>query len=938
MSTAAERPVFVGREREREVLREAVQQAGNGQLRLFLVEGEAGIGKSRLLQEALAAAGRSGFHTLYGKTEQLERTLPFGAIRQLLEPERTVPDGERANLAQRLFASLVAERPPGVDIRYRVVEDVLDFVEKLSTTSPVLIALDDLHWADPSSLLVLSNIGRRLAHLPVLLLGAYRPLPVNEALLLLVDGLTDRGAFRLLLGPLAQDDATSLATQVLGSTPDASTLKTLDGAGGNPLWLIELAQSLRDPRARERTAPIDASVRATVLRRLAPMSPATREILQVASVLGTSFDVSHLALVVGRSVVDLMPGLDEAQRGAVLADTDGRLAFRHDLVRDAVYEDIAPSMRRALHLEAGRTLARSGVPPIELAEHLVLGAGKGDAEVVGWLRDAGRDAAGRSPPVAVELFEAALELLEPTDPMRNSVIADMLVPLVQCGRVAEAEALARRALASATDRSLRDQLHAGLLMILNRQNRTEEHLKESLVTYMGMTPLTEVRLKTQAVVALIHMGKMEEARRLHEEVMALAEQSGDDEAMFVAGGASFSLAAWQGHLDDAIAAARLDLDRARKWIPSPGLQMLAFALTHADQLEEARELLVRGRPTAEQGGNVYGLVAYQWRLLNLYFLTGEWDDAIAEGEAALRTSVETGLRGIFFQGGAVLAEMVLRRNDLARAEEYLRRLDAAMEVAKGQRASGIFIEKLRGVLAEARGDSPAALEAMDRAWTTAVETGWVVAYTDVGPELVRLLTAAGDRARALEIADLVQMSAGRQNTASARAAAVRSRGLATGNTDLLVQAVTVMADSPRVPVRADTLRDAGAALLSTSEHPRAVAMLNAALALYEQLDAQHDVRAVEASLRTVGVSRGRRGPRARPAHGWEALTTTELDVVALIAERLTAREVGQRLFISPRTVETHVAHVFTKLGCSSRADLRAAYARQEGRKPFPSPR
>jgi DNA-binding CsgD family transcriptional regulator/tetratricopeptide (TPR) repeat protein len=938
VSTTAERPAFVGRERERGVLREAVQGAGNGQLRLVFVEGEAGIGKSRLLQEGLAAAGRSGFHTLYGKTEQLERTLPFGAIRQLLVPERTVRDSERANMAQRLFASLVAERPPDVDIRYRIVEDVLDFVEKLSTTSPVLIALDDLHWADPSSLLVLSNVGRRLAHLPVLLLGAYRPLPVNEALLVLVDGLTDRGASRLVIDPLAKDDATRLATEVLGSEPGPSTCRTLAGAGGNPLLLIELARSLRDPQTRERTAPIDPSVRATVLRRLAPMSPTTRETLQVAAVLGTSFDVSHLALVVGRSVVDLMPRLDEAQRGAVLADTDGRLAFRHDLVRDAVYEDIPPSMRRALHLETGRTLARSGVPPIEVAYHLVLGAGKGDTQVVGWLRDAGRDAAGRSPPVAVELFEAALELLDPTDPMRSSVIADILVPMVQCGRVAEAEVLARRALASATDRSLRDQLHAGLLMILNRQNRAEEHLKESLVTYEGMTSLTEVRLKTQAVVALIHMGRMEEARRLHEEVIALAEQAGDDEAMFVAGGASYALAAWQGHLDDAIAAARLDLDRARKRIPSPGLQMLAFALTHADHLEEARELLVRGRVNAEQGGNVYGLVAYQWRLLNLYFLTGEWDDAIAEGEAALRTSVETGLRGIFFQGGAVLAEMVLRRNDLARAEEYLGRLDAAMEVAKGQRASGIFIDKLRGLLAEARGDSAAALEAMDRAWTTAVETGWVVAYTDVGPELVRLLAAAGDRARALEIADLVEMSAGRQNTASARAAAVRSRGLATGETDLLVQAVTVIAYSPRVPMRADTLRDVGAALVSTPEHQRAVSMLDAALALYEQLDAQHNVRAVEALLRTVGISRGRRGRRARPAQGWDALTKTELDVVALIAEGLTAREVGQRLFISPRTVETHVAHVFTKLGCSSRTDLRAAYAGREGLKPVPSPR
>ena len=936
MSTAPE-PTHVGRERELGVLHEAIRQAHDGRLGVIFVEGEAGIGKTRLVHEGFGVAQKSGFRILYGKAEELERTLPFGAIRQLLETERTAPDNERAGAAQMLFDSLVTAQPRGVDIRYRIVEDFLDFVEKVSTTSPVAIALDDLHWTDPSSVLVLSSIGRRLAHLPVLLLGAYRPLPTNDELVSLVDGLIGRGAFHLHLEPLAKDEATRLATEVLGPQPAAATGKIVARAGGNPLLLIELSRSLREPRSSEPVAPLDPSVRTTVLRRLEHVSPRTREALQIASVLGTSFEVSHLALVLRRSPVELLPLLDEAQRAAIVADTGGRVAFRHDLVREAVYEGIPASMRRALHLEVGRTLARSGVPPIEVAEHLLLGAAKGDTEALEWLREAGHVAAGRSPAVAVELFEAALELLEPTDPVRNTVVAALLIPLLQCGRVAQAEALARQALGVVNDPSVRDELRAGLLQILNRQDRTEEELKESLVANEDMTPLTQVSTKAHAVAALIHIGPMEEARRLHEEVIAAAERSGDEEAMFIARGPSFAIAAWEGHLDEAVQAARWDLEQARKkHLSSPVLNALAFALTHADQLEEARELLLQGRLPAEQSGNLLSVVTYQWRLMNLHYLIGDWDDAIAEGEAALVTSAETGLRGVFFQGGSVLAEMLLRRNDVQRAEGYMDLLDSTMAEAKGHRLSAIFTRKLRGLLAEARGDRLGAREAMEGAWTAAVETGVVVAYTDVGPELVRLLATDGDRARAIEIAGHVQMSADRQKTATARGAALRTRGLAEGDDAVLLQAVTVMTSSPRLPARANTLRDAGTALLATSDQPQGVALLDKALALYEHLGAQHDVRVVEALLRSAGISRGRRGRRARPATGWEALTKTELDVAAQIGQGLTAREAGQRLFISPRTVETHVAHIFAKLGCSSRAELRAAYTRRAGQKAVPS--
>jgi DNA-binding CsgD family transcriptional regulator len=324
----------------------------------------------------------------------------------------------------------------------------------------------------------------------------------------------------------------------------------------------------------------------------------------------------------------------------------------------------------------------------------------------------------------------------------------------------------------------------------------------------------------------------------------------------------------------------------------------------------------------EDAGDVTVLNSYQWRLVHLQFLDGNWDDAIAEGEAALAISRETGLRGIFVHGLALLAEITLHRNDLERAAAYL-------TINEGGSGEG-YRTRARGLLCEAQSDPVGALEALDQAWTQFAHAGFVVAYTEVGPDLVRLLVAAGDRARARHIVREIEMSADRQQTASARGAALRSRGLADDDPQVLLEAARVMNESPRLLARANTLRDAGLALSRTLDQDQGIALLEEALSVFEALGAEYDVRSVEASLRSAGVARGRRGRRARPATGWGALTKTELDVAALITRGLTARETGQRLFISPRTVETHVAHIFAKLGLSSRSELRVAYERWTG--------
>ena len=940
VGTASERTLFVGRDSEMEVLQAAIGQAFAGTLRAVFVEGEPGIGKSRLISEAQAQAHEAGAHVLRGKCEELERSLPFGAVRQLLDPSEVEPNSYRAQMAQTLRETLFEGQPRGVDVRYRVVEDMLDFVEKLATSAPVTIVLDDLHWADDSSLLVLSSLCRRLVHLPVVVLGTYRPLPTNDDLAALIDVLIPRvAALRLRLAPLNKEETSTLTASLLGPSVAPWSEEVLAAAGGYPLLMIELARVLAQDTAnvdREATAVDllrDPTLRSTVLRRLDHISARTREMLQVASVLGTTFDVSHLALVLNRPVAELLPGLEEARRTGIVVEGGGRLAFEHDLIRLAVYEDIPPPVRRALHLDVGRALARSGLPPIDVANHLVLGAAKGDKETVKWLCEAGWAAAPRSPATAVGLFEAALRLLDRNDPERDSVIAALIPGLIASGRLSEAESLTRHVLGRPHDASLTESIRPRLVHILLLQGKVEEQLRESLNVNEGMSLAAAARLKAGTVSALIQMGRLAEAGALAPEARAMAERSQDADAILKALHSSWAIPAAEGRLAEAIGAAELWAQRALELTGWPALNGLAFVLTHADRLEEAKGLVVEARLAAEDEGDVTVLVTCHWRLLNLHFLAGEWDSAMAEGEAALAVSRETGLHGGIAKGCSVLAEIALRRNDLEGAEQYL-------DVVEAERGSALVrrpvapVSHIRGLLAEARNDTAGARRELQVAWDRSVETGVLRSLTEVGPDFARLLVSIDDRSTARAVAEQAAISAERQATASAKGAALRCRGLADSDPSTLQQAVETMETSPRVLARADTLRDAGTASIAASPTEAGVALLKEALLVYQRLGAEYDVRAVEAMLRSAGVSFGRRGARARPATGWQALTKTEYDVLVLIAQGLTAREAGGRLFISPRTVETHVAHIFAKLGCSSRAEVRAMFAKRPD--PFPA--
>ena len=380
VSTVAPALRIRGRAAEITVLSEALDWAASGRSAVVLIEGEAGVGKTRLLAEALAEARGRGIQVAAGRAEELEQTRPFGLVASAFECTRSSPDPRRAAIAELLAAGGDQARGPitvrATGLEFRAVDAFTDLAEELALAGPLVIAADDLQWADPSSLLALAAVVRRLAHLPVALIGCLRPSPRIAELDRLAVAMEAAGARRLALRGLAEEAVRELAAEAVTAEP--GPVWPLAGAAGNPLFVTELLAALVQEgaittaggRAEVEKMVLPPTLRLTIVRLLSFLPDDTLQVLRAASVLGASFTVTDLATVTARSALDLSQALARAVMTHVVEDDGIHLRFRHDLIRDAIYEDLPLSVRHALHREAGQRLARVPAPARQVAEHL----------------------------------------------------------------------------------------------------------------------------------------------------------------------------------------------------------------------------------------------------------------------------------------------------------------------------------------------------------------------------------------------------------------------------------------------------------------------------------------------------------------------------------------------------------------------------------------
>jgi tetratricopeptide (TPR) repeat protein len=647
-----------GRDAELVVLCGGLRRAALGEGQVMIVEGEAGIGKTRLLDTALTAIG--GFRVIRGAAEELERTAPFLAFARALQSMNPPPGGRLRIVTDLLLGTTPSDEDPVTPSRREVGLRVLDQlalgVEELATAGSVLVAVEDLQWADPSTLLAVRLLGRRVAQLPMAVVVTLRPTPRSAELSGVVDDLIVVGGAHLILRPLDVDAVAALLGDVIGATPGTQLRAQAARAGGNPLFVRELAAALieaelldvADGRVELREPALPASLGPTILRRLRFLPDQTLHALRVAAVLGSSFDLSDLAVCLGRSAVELLPAVQEATEAGILSEVDGRLAFRHDLIWEVLYQDLAAPVRKALHLEAGRALAGAGRPPRQVAPHLAIGAPAGDRQAVAWLQRAARQAAPLAPAVAAELLERALQLADPSDPCRDTLRAELAAALVWSGRPRDAEKLARQTLADPAGVAA-GSLQWALAEALQVQGRLHEALPyiEAAAGHPGLPEGQRARLLADAAQWRFYTGDADAAAVLAHHAVAAGEACSDDIAVCLGLSALSRMATERLDLPEGISLARPAVERARErgvgridstWI-HPTFD-LGGALLVADELTEAEQVLQGGIRLREELGSTWDLPLFINALAHAHLYAGRWDDAVAEATTVLTLAEE----------------------------------------------------------------------------------------------------------------------------------------------------------------------------------------------------------------------------------------------------------------------------------------------------------
>ena len=714
-----------GRGPDLELLAACLERAAAGTLQTVLVSGEAGIGKTSILNATLDRARERGFCVFIGHTDEIERARPFGPLAVAFGCDPRAQEPRVAELGRLLAGGppggsgpIAAARDPG--LQFRMVDGFVDLVEAFAVRAPVVLALDDVQWADTSTLLAVRSLTRRLTLLPVVLLLALRPLPREPELERLVNGIVRDGAHELTLGPLGSDAVAGLVAELVAAKPGAELLEQVAGAAGNPLFVTELVRALAeegaidvvDGNAELLEVSLPPSLRLTILRRLSFLSAATLELLRVASLLGSVFSLRDVTAVAGQPASGLLPALRDAIRAGVLEERGARLAFRHDVVRAAIYEDIPLDARSALHLEAGRRLGVDGAPVVQVAEQFALGARPGDVEAVDWLHGAAREVARHAPPLGVELLERALELAAADDDRPLGLLADLVPSLLWAGRPGDAEARAREALAHRPPPDLEGPIRLGLAEALFAQDRPGDVIREVDIATRGSDLTADVRsqLLAEAANALAFTGDLETAETTATKAVAIGTpvlSEGAEMGLLVLS----DLAREAGKPDEALKLARDALEFAEQRVGSrnhwPPELFAAMALRNLDRLAEAQDTVRAGYQVDERLGKVSYLPLYHYESATVFFHAGQWDDAIAQARTGLTLADEVSLSTLVSWPYGLLALIDIHRGDLDGATALV---DAA---ARSMSPSLVLASSL---LDEARGAAAPALATLADAW------------------------------------------------------------------------------------------------------------------------------------------------------------------------------------------------------------------------------
>ncbi|MFD7659871.1 BTAD domain-containing putative transcriptional regulator [Actinosynnema sp. NPDC059797] len=929
---------FVGRVEETALLRDLVTEVLAGRGAPVWVEGEAGIGKSELLTVALADAARRGCQVGWAVADEPGRRFPLQVIMDCLDVSPTSPDRHRAEPAVRLRSEPAHGGWGPSDPVPVAVDRLLALVDRVCASGPLLLVIDDLHWADEASVLMWHRLAAATRQLPLLLVAATRPDPGRRELAQLRRGVESRRGHVVLLEPLAARETEELIGEVVGARPDDVLREVARRTAGNPLYTREVAHALvrnRAVRVVDGVAEVDraaidqvpSSLLGAVDRTLDSVSPATRDVLRSAALLGVAFGVDALCAVTGRSALDLVGVLDEAVSATVLVEAGDELAFRHPYLRQALYEGISRPVRAALHRHAAEALAGIGAPVERVAEHLTAEPVPPDEWVVGWLARHHATVSNRAPLIAVDLLRQAVDSPLPTRVQRASLLTALVKVLFRLERNPEREA--EQAVELSADPDDRAEMRHLLAAMRHRRGDTASAIA-MLRRGLEAPDLPEIwRTRHLSLLANFRRGDLadlDEAERTARQVRAESVAEGEPYPIAHASQTLWLIDSIRRdheralrHVDDALAVVgdRTDLAELRFDL----LDNKVFTLQNLDRLAEAEQALDSARRVAARHDLPTGL---QVSTAVHHYWTGRWDEALVE----LDTVTEDGPAITFFgmrePGPAALllhgvaALIAGRRDDRAAAAAHLRAAESHAPATSAERESCDFYLVAAALAAEQRGAPDEALRLL--APVLRPDFARMMLRHQWLPHAARLALDSGDREvvrTALEVCE--EEAAKEVRPARAHAAAAHCRGLVRGDPRAVLTAAAHYRAVGRPLELASALVDAGVLLARGAGSPDEVtAAFGEALELFGGLSARWDVRRAERLMRECGVRGDAQHAVGRPRSGWQALSPLEVRIARLVAEGLSNPDIAGELALPRRTVQSHVSRVLDKLRSPSR--------------------
>lgn len=922
---------LVGRDHELSRLISCAVDATAGHGKAVLIEGEPGIGKSALVRAACAAAADRGCQVYWGAGDELGQALPLLPLLDGLRVREPSANPRQKTIVALLRGEVASGH--GEDVPTALAEQLLAFVGELCSALPMVLVVDDLQWADHASVTLWERLSRSARHLPLLLVGMMRPVPQREDLLALRH--TADVAVRLQLDGLPEESVTELVETLAGGKPDEELMRLADGAAGNPLYLTELVDALArsssltvsDGAAELTSDHVPGSLSAAIADRLRFVPAWVREVLRAAALLGVDFAVPDLATVLSRPVADLVPAVDEAQAAGVLAESGSSLGFRHPMIRAALYEEIPAPVRAAWHREAGRALAEAAAPADRVARQLLAALGAPadateamDEWVLRWLDHTAPLLVGQAPRAASELLQQAVKRAPAGPGEHDSLLCRLAEALYRVGDAAEAERAAHRGLATTADPDLLVDLHWTLAECRRLAGRFPESLAalNQAVAQPGISARNRARLLVAIARTHRDLGQVEMAGQVATGALAQAVDAADDWAIGWALHVLIVVAVMQGRMTDALPL----FDRALMVTQAdPGLTDLrlllqvnkAVTLGDLDQYDGAFDAARQAQRLANRAGIMVRRAQAQSCLGQLLFDTGRWDDALAEVGVLQEFSKDPGVACCDHGIAAVIS---FHRGDPGAGRRHL-----AAAAPHAERIGNRVVGPLALARSQALEQAGELNDALDVLTGFADDAEEVDEVEDLLTDGVRLATKVGDTVAARTLADRAVAFAEDSEIPHRQANALCCRGLVDHDAGRLLRAAERYHDARRPLLGAKALEAAAGALVDTGDRAPARAAFSRAIDLYSSLGASRDVARLQARFRKYGIRRAPRVKHQRVHHGWESLTPAEARIAALVAEGLTNPQIAARLFLSHRTVATHVSHILGKLGVRSRIDI-----------------